>query len=101
MFFDGSDLAGHNIVAFDVPFLAMEFKNCGIEFPAVSTRLLDTLLVRLLVTSLKPGDCRPCLVELVAHCCAGVPRPPGGKHAGRGNDAFLRQADHQCAQGAG
>ena len=93
-FFDGSDLAGHNIVAFDVPFLAMEFKDCGIAFPAISTRLLDTLLVRPCANSPKPVSRRTCLIERVAHCCAGVPRPPSRQHAGRGTDALLRQEHH-------
>ena len=100
-FFDGSDLAGHNIVAFDVPFLAMEFKTCGIEFPAVGTRQLDTLLVRPYANSLKPICCRTCSTELAAHCCAGVPCPPSRQHASRGYDALLRQADRQRPQGAG
>jgi len=38
---DDSDLAGYNIVRFDVPMLQEEFKRAGLSFDAESRRLID------------------------------------------------------------
>jgi len=38
---EGCDLAGYNIVRFDIPMLAEEFKRAGIDFRTDSRRILD------------------------------------------------------------
>lgn len=38
----GHDIAGHNIVNFDVPILVEEFSRCGLAFPEQGTQFIDT-----------------------------------------------------------
>jgi DNA polymerase-3 subunit epsilon len=40
--FDGCDLTGYNIAAFDVPFLAAEFARVGRRWPAPGTKIVDS-----------------------------------------------------------
>lgn len=40
-YFKDSDLAGFNILRFDIPLLAEEFYRCGIEFPNDDVRIID------------------------------------------------------------
>ena len=44
-FFDGCDLAGYNIVGFDVPMISEEFARCGIEWPAEDVRYIDAFKI--------------------------------------------------------
>ena len=45
-FFKGCDVAGHNVVGFDVPLLAEEFDRCGINWPdEPEMMMLDTYAV--------------------------------------------------------
>ncbi|QSH40044.1 3'-5' exonuclease [Lentisphaerota bacterium ZTH] len=40
-YFDGCDLAGYNILKFDIPMLVNEFKRCGMEFSMEGRRVVD------------------------------------------------------------
>lgn len=44
-FFEGCDLAGYNILEFDVPLLAEEFARLGIKWPEPGTLYLDALRI--------------------------------------------------------
>lgn len=45
-FLSGCDLAGHNIMAFDIPVLVEEFLRVGIEFPEVGVQFVDTMAIQ-------------------------------------------------------
>lgn len=40
-YFAGCDLAGYNILKFDIPLLLAEFKRCGLEFQLAGRRVID------------------------------------------------------------
>ncbi|MCP3965562.1 MAG: 3'-5' exonuclease [Lentisphaerae bacterium] len=40
-YFDGCDVAGYNIIKFDIPMMVNEFKRCGIDFPMEGRRVVD------------------------------------------------------------
>jgi len=42
---EGADLAGFNIVRFDVPLLDREFRDCGLDLELSSRRILDAMVV--------------------------------------------------------
>jgi DNA polymerase-3 subunit epsilon len=52
-FIDGCDMAGFNIVRFDLPFLEAEFKRAGVEFSRGSRQFID---VQVLYHLLEPRD---------------------------------------------
>jgi DNA polymerase-3 subunit epsilon len=39
-YFSGCDVAGFNVIEFDVPILAAEFSRCGMTWPADDTRFM-------------------------------------------------------------
>ena len=41
-FCDGCDIAGHNVIKFDIPFLMCEFKRCGKTFTIEKRAIFDT-----------------------------------------------------------
>jgi DNA polymerase-3 subunit epsilon len=43
--FDGADLAGFNVLAFDIPLLTAEFQRCGIAWPEKTARVVDAHLI--------------------------------------------------------
>ncbi len=44
-FLDGCDLAGYNVINFDIPLLAEEFARCGIDWPAPGYNVLDACTI--------------------------------------------------------
>jgi DNA polymerase-3 subunit epsilon len=52
-FLDGCDIAGFNVIKFDLPFLEAEFKRAGIEFSRKNRHLVD---VQVLYHLLEPRD---------------------------------------------
>lgn len=59
-FTKGCDLAGHNIVGYDIPVLSAEFGRVGIEWPQYEdpkTRIVDTLKIEAKIYSRKLSDC--------------------------------------------
>lgn len=44
-FLEGCDLAGFNIINFDIPLLAEEFLRAGLSFPIIGTRFLDACTI--------------------------------------------------------
>lgn len=44
-FLAGCDLAGYNIVRFDLPLLRHEFERAGIEFPVAGRRVIDAMVI--------------------------------------------------------
>ncbi len=45
-FLKGCDLAGHNIIGFDVPILVEEFLRCSYDFPAPDVSFIDTFQIQ-------------------------------------------------------
>jgi DNA polymerase-3 subunit epsilon len=45
-FIKGCDLAGHNIIVFDIPVLVEEFLRCGKEFPELGVQFVDTMAIQ-------------------------------------------------------
>jgi len=43
--FDGCDLAGYNVNTFDIPILATEFSEAGINYPPVNVRVFDAMVI--------------------------------------------------------
>lgn len=43
--FEGADLSGFNIIKYDIPLLAAEFKRCGVDWPGEGRRLLDSYVI--------------------------------------------------------
>ena len=41
MYFEDCDLGGYNIVRYDIPLLANEFKKAGLEFKTTGRKLID------------------------------------------------------------
>ena len=62
--FEGADMGGYNIAAFDVPMLAQEFHGCGIEFPAIDTKFIDAYTI---YQKFEPRD----LTGAYRHYCGG------------------------------
>lgn len=52
-FLDGCDIAGFNVIKFDLPFLEAEFKRAGMEFSRKNRQLVD---VQVLYHLLEPRD---------------------------------------------
>ncbi len=44
-FLDGADLAGFNVARFDLPLLAREFSDCGLDMKAGERRVLDAMTI--------------------------------------------------------
>lgn len=44
-YLEGCNIAGHNILRFDIPLLAEEFARCGITFPSPGTLFFDTFSI--------------------------------------------------------
>jgi DNA polymerase-3 subunit epsilon len=42
---EGLDVVGHNIADFDIPLLSEEFSRCGISWPRLDTKIIDTLKI--------------------------------------------------------
>jgi DNA polymerase-3 subunit epsilon len=44
-FFEGCDLGGYNVVRFDIPLLAEEFKRANLDFSAKGRRIIDSQII--------------------------------------------------------
>lgn len=43
--FEGADLSGFNVLKYDIPLLANEFKRCGVDWPEAGRRVLDSYVI--------------------------------------------------------
>ncbi len=57
-FLDGCDIAGFNLITFDIPFLKVEFDRAGVEFSCESRQIVDIMIIYHQVEPAEPGKTR-------------------------------------------